>query len=103
LIMTGFGMALADHGVEVVGQAVTPEEAVEKYHALVPDVLVLDIRFGTMLTGFDAAKDVLGKYPQANIVFLSQFDQDTLIKESYRLGGRAFVTKGCKPEQLAVA
>lgn len=103
LIMTGFAMALADHGVEVVGQAVTPGEAVEKYQALIPDVLVLDIRFGATLTGFDAAKDVLGKCPKANIVFLSQFDQDTLIKESYRLGGRAFVTKGCNPEQLAAA
>jgi DNA-binding NarL/FixJ family response regulator len=103
LIMTGFAMALADHGVAVVGQALTPEDAVEKYQALVPDVLVLDIRFGTTRTGFDAAKEVLSKFPNANIVFLSQFDQDTLIKESYRLGGRAFVTKGCNPEQLAVA
>jgi DNA-binding NarL/FixJ family response regulator len=103
LIMTGFAMALSDHGVEVVGQAVTPEEAVEKYLTLIPDVLVLDIRFGITRTGLDAAKDVLCKFPNANIVFLSQFDQDTLIKESYRVGGRAFVTKGCNPEQLAVA
>jgi len=103
LIMTGFGMALADHGVRVVGQAGTPNEVIKKYQELMPDVLVLDIRFGTKLTGFDAAKEVLGKFPDANIVFLSQFDQETLIKESYRLGGRAFITKGCNPEQLAVA
>lgn len=103
LIMTGFAMALAEHGVQVVGQAGTPEEAVEKYQAFIPDVLVLDIRFGTKLTGLSAAKEVLGKHPNANIVFLSQFDQDTLIKEAYRLGGRAFLTKGCSPEQLAIA
>ena len=103
LIMTGFAMALAEHGVKVVGQAGTPEEAVAKYQEFVPDVLVLDIRFGTKLTGLNAAKEVLNKYPKANIVFLSQFDQDTLIKESYRLGGRAFLTKGCSPEQLAIA
>lgn len=103
LIMTGFAMALAEHGVKVVGQAGTPEEAVEKYQAFIPDVLVLDIRFGTKMTGLCAAKEVLGKHPNANIVFLSQFDQDTLIKEAYRLGGRAFLTKGCSPEQLAIA
>lgn len=103
LIMTGFAMALADHGVEVVGQVGTPEEVVQKYRELIPDVLVLDIRFGTSLTGFDAAKEVFSKFPNANIVFLSQFDQDILIKESYRLGGRAFVTKACDPKQLAVA
>jgi two-component system invasion response regulator UvrY len=103
IVMTGFAMSLEGFGMDVVGQAKTPEEAAAMYAALAPDVLVLDIRFGTELTGLDAAHEVLKTYPDAQIVFLSQFDQDSLIKETYRLGARAFVTKDCDPADLASA
>src|SRR3954468_22289159 len=103
IVMTGFAMSLAGVGMDVVGQARTPEEAADMYGTLKPDVLVLDIRFGAELTGLDAAKNVLEKFPDAKIVFLSQFDQDSLIKETYRLGARAFVTKDCDPVDLAEA
>lgn len=103
IVMTGFAMSLAAEGMEVVGQAKTPQEAVEQFAALRPDVVVLDIRFGAEMTGLDAAKHILENQPEAQIVFLSQFDQDALIKETYRLGAKAFVTKDCDPADLAVA
>jgi DNA-binding NarL/FixJ family response regulator len=103
IVMTGFAMSLSGHGMDVVGQAKTPDEAVTMYGELRPDVLVLDIRFGTELTGLDAAQQVLKAHPGAKIVFLSQFDQDSLIKETYRLGAHAFVTKDCDPADLATA
>ena len=103
IVMTGFAMSLAGVGMDVVGQAKTPDEAAAMYAELKPDVLVMDIRFGTELTGLDAARAILAQDPLANIVFLSQFDQDSLIKETYRLGARAFVTKDCDPADLANA
>ena len=103
IVMTGFAMSLANHGMEVLGQARTPQEAVSQYLALRPDVLILDIRFGDELTGLDAARQVLAQDAKAKIIFLSQFDQDSLIKETYRLGARAFVTKDCDPADLALA
>jgi two-component system invasion response regulator UvrY len=103
IVMTGFSASLAKFGIKVVGEANTVEEAVEKYAALTPDVLVLDIRFGEKQTGLDTAKEILQQHPDANIVFLSQFDQDSLIKETYRIGARAFVTKDCAPAELAQA
>ncbi|MEO7493810.1 MAG: response regulator transcription factor [Massilia sp.] len=103
IVMTGFGMSLASDGMDVVGQARSPDEALAMYAELQPDVAVLDIRFGTELTGLEAAQAILAKYPQAKIVFLSQFDQDSLIKETYRIGARAFVTKDCDPADLATA
>jgi DNA-binding NarL/FixJ family response regulator len=103
IVMTGFAMSLAAEGMQVMGQAKTPQEAVTQFTALSPDVLVLDIRFGAELTGLDAARTILQEHPDANIVFLSQFDQDALIKETYRLGAKAFVTKDCDPADLAIA
>lgn len=101
--MTGFAMSLVAEGMEVVGQAKTPTEAVQQFFATQVDVIVLDIRFGAEMTGLDAAKQILEKQADAQIVFLSQFDQDALIKETYRLGAKAFVTKDCDPADLAIA
>lgn len=103
LIMMGFTASLTEYGVEVIGQARTPEETVTRYRELNPDVLVLDMKFGEKLSGLDAAKEVLHRFPEAKVVFLSQFDQDCLVKETYRLGSHAFVTKSCDPEELAIA
>lgn len=103
IVMTGFAMSLQGQGLEVVAQARTPAEALAQYQELKPDVIVLDIRFGEQLTGLDVAKQILAQTPSAAIVFLSQFDQDSLIKETYRLGGRAFMTKDCDPADLAAA
>jgi DNA-binding NarL/FixJ family response regulator len=103
IVMTGFAMSLQGQGLDVVAQARTPAEALAQYQELKPDVIVLDIRFGEQLTGLDVAKQILAQTPSAAIVFLSQFDQDSLIKETYRLGGRAFMTKDCDPADLAAA
>lgn len=103
LIIVGFTMALAGFGIEVVGQARTPSEAVARYRTMRPDVLVLDIRFGEGKNGLDVGKEVLEEFPDTKIVYLSQFDQDSVIKEVYRLGGHAFITKGCDPALLAQA
>lgn len=103
LMMAGFETVLVDYGIKAIGKTTAPEEAVKLYEEKKPDVLVLDIRFGEKMTGLDAAKDVLRKFPNANIVFLSQFDQDSLIKEAYRIGARAFLTKSCTADDLADA
>jgi DNA-binding NarL/FixJ family response regulator len=103
IVMTGFAMSLEAQGLDVVAQARSPEDALAQFQQHRPDVIVLDLRFGEQLTGLDVAKQILAHTPDAAIVFLSQFDQDALIKETYRLGGRAFMTKDCDPDDLAAA
>jgi len=103
IVMTGFAMSLEAQDLDVVAQARSPEDALAQFQQHRPDVIVLDLRFGEQLTGLDVAKQILAHAPNAAIVFLSQFDQDALIKETYRLGGRAFMTKDCDPDDLAAA
>lgn len=103
IVMGGFAMSLGGPDIDVVVQARSPEEALALYADQRPDVLVLDIRFGAQLTGLDVARHLLADEPDARIVFLTQFDQDSLVKECYRIGGRAFITKDCDPEELAAA
>jgi two-component system invasion response regulator UvrY len=55
------------------------------------------------LTGLDVARQILAKHPDAKIVLFSQFDQDEIIQEAYRIGCLAFVTKNKAPAELANA
>ena len=103
IVMNGFSIALDEYEVNIVGMAKTPEEAIKIYSTCLPDVAILDIRFGEKKSGFDAAKEILQKYPKAKIIFLSQFDEDNLIKEAYKMGAKAYLTKDCQPDELATA
>lgn len=103
IVMAGFAMSLENFGLVIVGQAKTPQDAVALFTQQQPDVVILDIRFGAQLTGLDAAKQIWQINPKARIIFLSQFDQDSLIKEAYRMGASAFVTKDCEVTDLVLA
>jgi len=103
LIALALTPALRSLGIEVVATATTVEEVVEKYVQVKPDVVVLDIRFRRGLTGLEVARELVQGAPPARIVFYSQFDQDEVLKEAYRVGGMAFVTKDKGPALLADA
>ena len=103
LIIEGITAALRRLGLNVVGHVQTAAEVIPKYIDCRPDVLVLDVRFGPGPTGLDVARELLSDHPEALIVFYSQFDQDEIIREAYRLGGAAFITKNSPPEALVRA
>ena len=103
LIIFGLTSALTGKDIQVAERVTEAQEVVSKYSESKPDVVVLDIRFGTGLTGFDVAAELLRRFPAARIVFYSQFDQDETIAEAYRIGGRAFVPKNAAPTVLADA
>ena len=103
LIIFGLTSALAGKDIQVAERVTEAKAVVSKYSESKPDVVVLDIRFGSGPTGFDVAAELLRRFPAARIVFYSQFDQDETIAEAYRIGGRAFVPKNAAPTVLADA
>lgn len=103
LIIEGLTSALSRLGVEVVDEVSAIGAVLEKYNESAADVLVLDVRFGEGATGMDVARELLNRFPGARIVIYSQFDQDELIREAYRLGCAAFIPKNTPPELLADA
>jgi two-component system invasion response regulator UvrY len=103
VIIEGLRAALVRHDVEVVGQVECAQQVVSVYLEAKPDVLVLDVRFGPGPTGLDVARSLRERAPAARIVFYSQFDQDEVIREAYRLGAAAFITKNTLPAELAAA
>ncbi len=103
LVRAGFVSLLKDLGAEVIGEADKVADIIPKYRSLRPQVVMLDIRFGETQTGIDAAEALLKEFPDANVVFLSQFDQNTLITRTYQLGGKAYLTKDCDSSDVVAA
>jgi len=103
IVIAGITASFADTAIEVVGEAKTPDDVIKMYFELMPDVLVLDIIFGGKRAGLIVGQQILQKKPDAKIVFISQIEQDFLIKEAYEIGGFAFITKDFEGNELALA
>lgn len=102
LIVEGLTSVLARHGLKVVGSASEASAVVSTFLALQPDVLVLDLRFGDGgIGGLDILQDLQARHPSAKVIVYTQFDQDEVVREAYKRGAKAFVTKNTDPTDLA--
>jgi two-component system invasion response regulator UvrY len=102
LIVEGLTSVLARHGLKVVGSESAASAVVDTFRALKPDVLVLDLRFGDGgVGGLDILQDLQARQVAAKVVVYTQFDQDEVVREAYKRGAKAFVTKNTDPTDLA--
>lgn len=99
VVRTGMTSLLDGTGIEIVGQAATGAEAVEKAKELKPDVISLDVRMPDVdgLTALEQIRDVM---PDAKILMLSTFDNPTYMARAHALGAKEYVMKGASREQL---
>ena len=103
MLLTMYQQVLENYKMEIVAKCKTPEEAIEKYKELRPNVLLLDIRFGNGQNGFQVLEEVMKFDPHANVVVISQFDIGPYISRAYKLGAKSFLTKHCDQETLYTA
>ena len=76
----------------IVGEAKTGAEAVELYKTLEPDLVTMDITMRGM-DGFTAAKEILSFDDKAQIIFLSNLDEDKYGQDAQNLGAVGYVNK----------
>jgi two-component system chemotaxis response regulator CheY len=79
-------------GWEVVGEAGNGIEAVEKYQALHPDLVTMDIVM-PLKSGIEALEEITGKHPEARVIMCSALGQESLVLEAVQAGARDFVVK----------
>jgi DNA-binding NarL/FixJ family response regulator len=102
LIRAGFRVLLeAAHDIEVIGEAVNGDEAVELAKAERPDVILMDIRMpgtdGLTATSQIAASEGLGG---VKVVILTTFETDEYVYQALRAGASGFLVKDAEPEEL---
>ena len=77
---------------EVVGEAETGKEAVDKALATRPDVVVLDYALPVM-NGIEATRQIRARVPGAEVLIFTMHDTDTLVREVLEAGARGFLLK----------
>jgi len=88
-----------DPTIEIVGEAATGRQAVERARTLAPDVVLMDVRMPD-LDGIAATRDLARVAPAARVLILTTFEQDDYVFDSLRAGASGFLLKRTRPEEL---
>jgi DNA-binding NarL/FixJ family response regulator len=82
----------ADPEITIVGTGNSGKEGVDLYHRLQPDVLLMDIRMEVM-SGLEAGEQILSRYPEARILYLTTFLDDEYIIKALHIGAKGYMLK----------
>jgi DNA-binding NarL/FixJ family response regulator len=91
-----------EEGLQVVGQASTGEEAVEKTRLLRPDVVVMDLAMPG-IGGLEATRQVLALGLGARVLVLTSQTEDEFLLQVLEAGGSGFVRKTSADSDLVNA
>ena len=78
--------------IQVLELGQNGQEAIALYQKHKPEVLLMDIRM-EVLSGLEAAEQILRQAPSANILFLTTFLDDEYIVRALRLGAKGYILK----------
>ncbi len=83
---------LTDVGHTIVGEAQNGKEACSLYEKLKPDLVTMDISMPVM-TGVEATKAIVAKFPDANIIMISALNQKKMVYDALKNGARHYIIK----------
>jgi two-component system chemotaxis response regulator CheY len=93
---------LTGAGYEVVGEAETGLQAIERYRSLRPDLVTMDIVMPDM-GGIDAVREIVKEDANAKILMCSAMGQQALVVEAIQAGAKDFVVKPFQPSRVLEA
>lgn len=103
LVRTGITRMLDDvDGMEVVGQAVSGEEAVQLCRELQPDVVLMDVRMPGM-GGMEATRKIVRHSPGVRVLAVSALDDAPFPARLMKAGADGFITKGTGFQEMVQA
>ncbi len=89
-------------GHEVIGIAISGEEAIELAGQCEPDLVLMDVQLDTLLDGCEAAR-VIRERTGAAIIFVTAFPSSVCRGESDRMSGGGYLAKPFSRIQLEAA
>ena len=93
---------LSENGFEVIGEADSGQEAVDRYAELKPDLVTMDVVMPGM-NGIEAVRAIVEHDPAARVVICSAVGQAGFIDDALEAGAKSFVVKPFQPAQLMEA
>jgi DNA-binding NarL/FixJ family response regulator len=100
LLLLGFRMVLETQpDLEVVGEAGDGVQGVAMTQALLPDVVLMDVRMPVM-DGIEATRQIVESGSAARILMLTTFNLDEYVFAALRAGASGFLLKDVPPGDL---
>ena len=101
LFLDGLKHLLTSRGVDVVGTARDGLDALDKTHALHPEVILMDIQM-PRLDGLGALNLIKMEYPDMKVVMLTMSDTDDHLFNAIRSGASGYLLKTLDTEEFFV-
>jgi len=100
MVRTGICAVLAlQKGIEVVGEAVNGQDALDKVLQLLPNVALVDIVMPVM-SGLEATRQISREYPQTKVLVLTQYDEEENMLVARQAGAYGFIPKKAASSEL---
>ncbi|RSD11964.1 response regulator [Amycolatopsis eburnea] len=90
-------------GLVVVAEAATAEAAVARAAGGDVDVVLMDLRFGTGMTGAEATAAITARPGAPRVLVVTTYDTDADILPAIQAGATGYLLKDALPEDLAAA
>jgi DNA-binding NarL/FixJ family response regulator len=88
--------------IEVLGEAADGRAGAELADALLPDVVLLDLRM-PLLDGLEATRLITAAHPEIAILILTTFADEASVVDVLRAGARGYLTKDADRAEVAAA
>jgi two-component system invasion response regulator UvrY len=103
VVREGYRRLLERSGdITVVGEASDATQALERFTALLPQVVVLDISMPGV-SGIEVLRRLLACAPAARVLMFSMFEEAVYANRALQAGAWGYVTKASAPEVLVEA
>ena len=83
----------AEPDLKLVAEASNGEDAIEKFRAHHPDLVLMDLQMPG-LNGIEATNRIVSEFPDARIIVLTTYHGDVQVLSALRAGARAYLLKG---------
>lgn len=99
MVRTGLRSMLTASGFQVVGEAESGQEALEKIVELQPDVTLMDIRMPDM-DGITALEQINTKKYSTRVIIVTTYKNTTYLLRALAAGAAGFVLKNIPPDEM---
>jgi len=103
VVRLGLRSLLDQHpNFDVVAEAETAREAIEKTDMHKPEVVVMDIRLKGG-SGIEACQEITNKYPETKVIMVTSYAEDEMLFSASRAGAAGYVLKQIGGDDLVRA
>lgn len=88
--------------LQLVGEAEDGEAAIRECAAIMPDVILMDLSL-PKIDGTNAIRMIRKQLPQIQVIALTSFKEDKLVKNALEAGAIGYLLKNVSAEELAQA